>query len=133
MSRENVEVVRRALELLNHGDLESALVAIDREVEWTTSLANPEGPVTYRGHAGLRELWSWLREDFEEIAMVPDDVRAVGDEVIVLGHTRVRGRGSGAVTQSQRAWIVGHRERKVVRVRTYSEHSEALEAMGLSE
>jgi ketosteroid isomerase-like protein len=133
MSRENVEIVRGAFEALNAGDLESALTAMDPEVHWTTSIANPEGPVIYHGLAGLRQLWTLLREDFEEIRMEPDEIRVAGDAVVVLGRVGIRGRGSGAVTQSRRAWTVTLHERKITAVRTYTDHGEALQASGLRE
>lgn len=128
--RANVEIVRQALAAFNRGDLDSTLAAVDPEVEWTTSAVVPP-PATYHGHAGVRELHALLRDSFEEIHWEPDRFFATGDTVVVLGRVGVRGRGSGAMAESERAWVFALREGKVVRQQTYSDQQEALEAIGL--
>ena len=61
------------------------------------------------------------------------DIRDLGDRVIAIGHIRTRGRGSGVVTESPIAMVSDTRNGKSVRVRSYLDPREALEAAGLSE
>ena len=55
MSRENVEVVRRYLELIRRGDLSAALTCLDPEVEYEVSQELP-----MRGHDAVRD-WRRVR------------------------------------------------------------------------
>ena len=71
-------------------------------------------------------MWEAMRPHAEEI-------RTVGDEVLLLGGCAVRGRGSGAESDSPMAWVLTVRDGKVVRHRGYPSRTEALEAVGLSE
>lgn len=61
MAEENVEVVLRAAEAWNRGELELALGLVDPEVEVEVALDSPADG-TYRGHEGvtqfLTEFWS---------------------------------------------------------------------------
>jgi ketosteroid isomerase-like protein len=133
MSQENVEFVRRALAVFNSGTTGPALDAImDPEIEFVTSGVNA-GQTIYHGLAGVRELQTHLREVFDEITIEPDEFRATGDAVVVLGRLCVRGRNSGAAVESRRAWVVTVREKKIVRQQTYDDQKEALEAVGLTE
>jgi ketosteroid isomerase-like protein len=60
-------------------------------------------------------------------------VQTIGDQVVVVGGCAVRGRGSGAVTDSPLAWVVTVREGKITSHRGFRTADEALEAAGLSE
>jgi hypothetical protein len=50
---------------------------------------------TYRGHAGIREAATDLREAWERIDYTPLEIFDAGDVCVVLGHFRLRARGSG--------------------------------------
>jgi ketosteroid isomerase-like protein len=66
--------------------------------------------------------------------MEPDRfVDAGGDDVVVFGRLRVTGTGSGAATESHRAWVYTLRDGKIIRHVTFADDAEALEAVGLSE
>jgi len=49
MSQENVEIVRRAFEAFNRGDLDAAVVDLAADCEYTSSGAIPGTTDTYRG------------------------------------------------------------------------------------
>jgi ketosteroid isomerase-like protein len=54
MSQENVEILRRAGEMLGAGDLDRWVSGFfDREVEWHTSAEDPDA-ATYRGRDAFR-------------------------------------------------------------------------------
>ena len=145
MSQENVKIVRRGYEALvrcfeqgdfERGDFDAAgFEWLDPEIDWR----GPEGfpdlaefalrirgsarllPRSDRGHRGL-----------------PDEPRGVhrrgGDQVLVFSREGGRGRGSGAAVVTQptaHLWTL--RNGKAIRLRSYWERSDALEAAGLRE
>jgi hypothetical protein len=68
VSRENVEVVRRAHEAWNRGDVDAAAESLDPEVEWRTAPNFPD-PGTWRGRDEvLRRVTAFL-EFSEELGV----------------------------------------------------------------
>jgi ketosteroid isomerase-like protein len=135
MSQENVEQTKRAADAYNRRNVEALLEELDPEVEWHSALSILlSGKATvYRGHAGVREWFRELDEVLDEIHVEYTDIRDLGDRVIAIGRIRTRGRGSGVVTESPIAMVSDTRNGKSVRVRSYLDRAEALEAAGLSE
>lgn len=85
------------------------------------------------GHAGVREYFEEVAEIWEDLRPRADEVRTVGDHVVVLGGCAVRGRGSGAETDSAMAWVITLPNGKITRHRGYRTRDEALDAVGLNE
>jgi ketosteroid isomerase-like protein len=135
MSRENVEQVKREAEAVNRGDIEALLGDLDPEVEWTPAfpvLLGGEARV-YRGHDGVREMFRGFYEVLDEIQVEYSEIRDLGDQVIAIGRIRTRGGGSGATTVSPFALLSDLKGDKAIRIRTYLDPDEALEAAGLRE
>ena len=135
MSQENVEVVRRVSDAYNRRDVEAMLDELHPEIEWHPWLQVQlgGGATVYRGHQGVREGIRDVEEAFSEIQAEQAEVRDLGERVVAIGHLRGRGKESGAVTESDIAWIVEFKSGKVIRVREYLDPQEALEAAGLQE
>jgi ketosteroid isomerase-like protein len=132
MSQQNVEIVRTSIAAYNAGDMEAALASTDPDVEWFTNAAAPDMDL-FRGHDGLRKMAAMLGDVLGEVRMEADEFLDVGDHVVVLGRLHVTGEGSGAATESRRAWVYTLRGGKIIRHRTFTGKAEALEAVGLSE
>ena len=108
---------------------------LDPAVEWRPALPLILGEATvYHGHEGARE---WLRSLYEvadEAVVEYSEIRDLGDRVLGIGHMRIRGRGSGAETDSPFAHLTDFgQDGKAIRMWTYLDPDEALEAAGLSE
>ena len=133
--QDNVEQTKRAADAYNRRDVEALLEELDPEVEWHSALSVLlSGRATvYRGHGGVRDWFRELDEVVAEVHVEYTDIRDLGDRVIAIGHIRTRGRGSGVVTESPIAMVSDTRNGKSVRVRSYLDPREALEAAGLSE
>jgi uncharacterized protein len=131
MSQENVEIVRSSIASYNSDGLEAAMAFLDPEVEWFMNLEWPEAPI-FRGHDGIRELSSLLRDVLGEVRIEPEQFVDAGDDVVVFGRLRVIGTGSGVATESHRAWVYTLREGRIIRQLTFADDAEALEAAGLS-
>ncbi|MEA2417999.1 MAG: hypothetical protein QOE60_205 [Thermoleophilaceae bacterium] len=134
MSQEqNVEVARRSFEAIGSWDIDGLLSLYDPEVEFLPLTGTRVESGGYVGHDGVRAYFEEVGEIWSELNPYADDVRTVADQVVLLGGCAVRGRGSGAVSDSPMAWVVTVRNGKVTRHRGYRTRAEALEAVGLSE
>src|SRR5687768_11088695 len=95
MSQENVEMVRRGFDAINRGDIDTVLAMTDPDVELLPSLVGGIEGTTYRGLAGYRSWFEQQLEAYDHISFEVHDIRAVGDQVVALYTTRVRGAHSG--------------------------------------
>jgi ketosteroid isomerase-like protein len=92
MSQENVDAVRSSLDAWNRGDIDTWLGWAHPEVEFRTSGLYPGTDPLYRGHAELRRFWATFREPWESLEVRIEQLRELGDKVLVLatfeGHAR---------------------------------------------
>ena len=132
MSQENVEIVRRVFDAFNRRDIAAFIELLDRDVEWVPVLAVLEGSV-YRGHADIRRWIKDLDTDWEFFEVYYEELRDLGDRVLVSGHWRARGLASGVEVENPGTYLYEIKGGKVVSMRTFTDYAEALEAVGLSE
>jgi ketosteroid isomerase-like protein len=133
MSQENLEVPRRLIDAYSRGDIPAFLELLDPDVEWIPIMATLEGRV-YRGPDGVRQWLGELTRDWEYFQPLYEQYRDIGDRVLIFGRWRARGRVSGVELENQpAAWLYEIKKGKVLRMRTYTDRAEALEAAGLSE
>jgi ketosteroid isomerase-like protein len=131
MSQENLEIVQRALEHYNEtGSVPWDLV--DPEIEW---VIDPTAWVagTYRGHDGVRTLFSRMAEAFDRFQIEVERFVDAGDAVVVLGRSKVHGELSGVTTGQPLDQVFRVRARRITAVRAYLRREDALEAAGLRE
>lgn len=136
MSRENLESVRRAIDAWNADDLDAFLAELDADVEWHPAIQpGLEGEAsTYRGHDGAREIWRQDRgEAWERLVNRPREVRDLGDSVLVLGHIDVTARTTGIEFSQEVGEVFDFRDGRIVRIRDFLTHAEALRAVGSAE
>ena len=132
MSQENVENVRRGIDAWNRGDLDQWLAGFGPEAELHTTGRFPDQAV-YRGRAGLERYWAEIHEAAEEMSLSISELRPIGDKVFQAVTASGRGKRS-KVPVEQPIWLVTTvRDGLAVRVETYVDRAEALEAAGLSE
>ena len=131
MSQENVEVVRAAFEAWNAGDMDAV-----RELYHPDAIVrSPEGwpePGPFVGREAIMREFQHLREawDADEVEAI-SDFRAAGDRVAVRLIWHGTGRGPDAHLEWTQVNTV--REGKIFAIEYFSDHAEALEAVGLSE
>jgi ketosteroid isomerase-like protein len=135
MSQENVELVRRGC---YEAFTESGVFNyefLDPEIEWQGPREFPDLAATHHGHDGVRRYMEKLFEALEDYRMVPEEFIDAGtDQVLVFSREGGRGRGSGAEVQTHptaHVWTI--RDGKAIRMQSYWERSDALEAVGLRE
>ena len=132
MSEENVEIVRRAVEMDRREGPDGYLRYFDPEIEWTTTGAWIE-QATYRGHEGVRRYLGSFEAEIEDLRSEPVELIDAGDQVI--GSVRISGRGkaSSAPVELTLISVVTLRDGLAYRIRNYPTKAEALEAAGLPE
>ena len=92
MSDETVEQVRRAYDTFNRRDWEAFRRMMDRDVTVESRLVQMDGG--YRGYDGLRRWWDEVFETIPDYRVEIEDLREVGDIVLV----KARGLGHGATS-----------------------------------
>ena len=136
VSRENIETVRRLIEAWNADDLDGFLAELDADVEWHPAIQpGLEGRASvYRGPDGAREIWRHDRgEAWERLTNRPEELRDLGESVLALGHLELTARSTGIEFSQEVGEVFDLRAGKIVRIRDFLTHAEALEAAGLSE
>jgi ketosteroid isomerase-like protein len=133
MSQENVEAFKRIADANNRRDVEAMLAELDPEVEWQSAVLGSLGGETtvHRGHDGIREMLRDLYEAFSEFHVQFLEIRDLGDRIVAIGRWITRGEESGVETSPPLASVIDFRNGKALRVRSYLDPKEALEASGL--
>jgi ketosteroid isomerase-like protein len=134
MSRDRVELTRRALEAISTGGAEAALdlgvytedVRIYPTSEW------PDDEV-YCGHSGFRSLYSAWADNFDDLGIEVQQVRDVGGQVVSLFEWRGRLKDSGMPLREPWGSVTDFRDGFISEVRLFRSQRQALEAVGLRE
>jgi ketosteroid isomerase-like protein len=132
ISKQNVEVVRRAWEAQSRHDNEAVFALYDPRIEIDPG-PRVEGPTIYRGFAGVR---AWFRDFFGAFESVDVEVEEwidAGEQVVAVVHFSGRGRQSGVPIELREGHVWTVRGGKLVRLRVYPNNEQALEAVGLRE
>jgi len=131
MSQENVEIVRKAFEAWNAGDMDAFREFYDPDI----IVRPPEGwpePGPFVGREAVMGQWEQLREtwDADEVEPIGDFVDAA-DRVVVRQAWRGAGHGPSLNMEMTNVFMV--RNGRIVYQEVFWDHTEALEAAGLSE
>jgi ketosteroid isomerase-like protein len=147
MSQENVEIVRRVLELGQEGIRRHDVGrAIDEGVATGLIASNFEWRGGGRGGAavvgvgdevgreGIVEFMRTWTEDFSDFAIENEEVIDAGENGVVVIQRQIgTGKASGAPVEMHAAMIFRLHSRQVVRVDIFLDPAKALEAAGLRE
>ena len=135
MSKENVEIAHKVREAFNREDLVDLAEFSDDDLEFISVFtAVDSGGATYRGpdswaayFEAMHEAWAeWQIEDFRVLD-------AGDDRVVSLFRLVGTGRRSGVPVEQAAGLAYWFRNGKIWRLHAYSDHDEALEAVGLRE
>jgi ketosteroid isomerase-like protein len=134
MSEENVKVVRRSCEAFVAGDAETAMAALDPQIEWHATVGGIDEGRIARGHEEIVQAFIDYFGVWERLEMRAEKfIDAGGDDVVVFWHEVAKGRESGVVVETDTGTVQTVRDGKIIRVRSYLDRADALEAAGLSE
>jgi len=132
MSPANGEAFKRAIEAYNRRNVEALLRELDTEIEWRPVLPVVLGgdATVYRGHEGVRQLLRDLDEVLAERHLDFSEIREAGDQVVAIGSLRIRGKSSGALSESPFGCVAELKNGKLTRIQTHLDPSDALEHLG---
>ena len=136
MALDNVELVQEGTRLFKGTDDEATVRFVIEhthpDFEVRSRFAEVQG-MTYHGPDGVRQWLRDIRANFDRFETRFSDVRDLGDRVLALGVLHLRGKGSGVEMEQPVGNVWELRDGKATRMHFYGSHSDALEAVGLSE
>jgi ketosteroid isomerase-like protein len=135
VSEENVEVIRRSMELWFRGEIDAWLETIDPDIGWDISAHPlPDVPNHGRGRDAFATdmLATYLSGWIDYSAEIKELVDA-GDHVVMVLHETAKMRQTGVALDRDlvQVWTVAGRRASFLRV--FKTKAEALEAAGLGE
>jgi ketosteroid isomerase-like protein len=132
MSGKNVEIVRRAHEALNGGDIDAVIALCDPafRLDMSDRVLNP---MVYEGHGGIRRFYDEVRDVWANYTWEPEQLIESGDQVVALLRSTGIGRGSGVEIERQTAMVWTVHDSRATSLRFFRNRAEALEAAGLRE
>jgi ketosteroid isomerase-like protein len=138
VAHENVELVRRAYDVLNRwaadprvGSLGGADAAevLHPDIEFWTDAASPEAGV-YRGRDAVLAYNQNLFGSFENVRIEVEEVVSVRDRVLVVSRQHAVPRSGEAVMTVQVVEVWTVRDGLLAERRTFRDRGEALEVLG---
>ena len=137
MSEDKAELVGAVYERFRDGDFRASADLLDPHVVMVLGPAfGPESPGggTYHGADAVA---SYTRDSllgaWDNFTMEAEEILSAGDSVIVGVHQRGVGRVSGVPVELRYFTVWSFRGGKVIRIESFRERGEALEAAGLKE
>ena len=127
MSEETVEQIRRVYDMFNRRDWDAFRRVMDRDIAVESRLVQMEGG--YRGYDGLRRWWDQVFETLPDYRIEVQELREVGDIVLVqtlgLGH----GASSGTPVVDPFWHALEMKDGRCTWMRNCSSEAEAIEAI----
>jgi len=122
---ESTDLVRRAHEALNSGDMDALIALCDSgfRLDMSDRVFNP---AVYKGHEGIRRFHSEVRDVWESYVWEPEELIDVGSDVVALLRSSGRGRGSGVEVQRETAMVWSAREGRAIAMRFFRNRDDAL-------
>ena len=128
-----MEIVKQLLGAINRRDLNVVDEFATPDVEFVPALEGSVASRAYRGREGWESYLAEIEDTWEELRIFGAEFRDLDDRVLVLGRAEGRGKGSGVPVASPFAMVLEFRDGRILRSRSFLDHSQALRAAGLSE
>ena len=128
MAGDRVAILRKYFDAWDSARFEPSVEDVDPsvEIDWSESKAPYGG--TYYGHAGWRQLFSEIRQVFDDAWVEAHDYVESGPYVAVRNTARMRGR-EGIEVIARSTIVFTFREDVIVAARLYQEDADALAAI----
>jgi len=125
--------IRRAYAAANRRDFDLVLAGWDPKSEYRPSadLTPPDVEPVFYGHDGMRQLWRYWLEAFQDIRWEPEEILDFGQKVLVTTEQRGHGSGSGVAVSEPVFQLFTFRGGLVLRQEDFLHRPKALEAAGL--
>src|SRR3954454_7808396 len=134
MSQENVEIVRRIVEVFARDGISGSfegLLADDFELRPVFEVA---GGANFVGRGGFGRFMRQWTEDFKDWKLDLDELLDAGEAgVVAQMRQSARGKASGTPVELQYGMVFHLRDRRIARMDVYMSQTDALKAVGLEE
>ncbi|HEX8078421.1 MAG TPA: NTP transferase domain-containing protein [Chthoniobacterales bacterium] len=128
--QDNIALVQSLYAAFGRGDIETIIGALAEDIEW--SFPGPRQVIPFAGtHRGIQEVVQFfvtLSEALEFQKFEPQHFIADGDNVVVIGISRVRNKASERATDNEWVAVITARNGKIARYQLY-EDTDALAAI----
>ena len=131
MSRENVEVVRRAIAAFASEGTSAPLEGLVAEDVELRPAFEVVGGTVYVGREGTERFMREWTEAFDDWTFEAEELFEAGDAVAARMRQSARGKGSGAPVGLEFGAVFRLRDGLIVRIELYMTSADALEAAGL--
>ena len=124
------KMLQQLADAYNRGDPDAFAAVFHPECDWHPVLTRAENDPGYHGHRGIRRWFEDVDEMFEyvDLEVYFDDLRQVGDRLLIQGRLHAKGRESGAEVTSDVGWVAEPRGEKFLRVWGYVSYEDARRA-----
>ena len=129
---ENVEMVRAIYERFSEGGFRVSVDLLDRHVVYLMMRDAPDAEV-YVGVEGVAAGTRGLFETWADFTLAAEELIPAGDSVVVRVRQQGVARISGVPSDDHYFSVWSFRGPKVIRIETFRQRAQALEAAGLSE
>ena len=135
MSQEDVELVRSAHEALRRRGADAYLEYMAEDVEVHPDSSRFPEAKPFRGREEFRRFFAEIDQVWEGGASLSEirEIFPVGDRVVVRADWGGRGQASGIDLRSSLTAINTVRDGQITKIEFFFDHTQALEAAGLSE
>jgi len=130
MSQENVELVSRAMMAWQSGAVGEMDELVSPDAEWRPTPLSGASREVYIGPAGVRDWGSEMISRHAEVRNEIEEIRDLGDRVLVLGRVVERLEGRTRL-DSQLAWLFELRDGRIVRGQGFANPEDAYRVAGL--
>jgi ketosteroid isomerase-like protein len=131
-SRSAADLVKALFEAIAAEDIEAILAMFTEDARFEPLTGTRVESGGYSGHAGIGSYFEEMGDVWEEMIPYASEVRDFGETAVVIGGCRVRGRGSGAESDSAMAWVYEFADGRIVSHRAFASAEEAFAAAGVS-
>ena len=132
MSQENVEIVWAICDAFARGDYEGALKRLDEKAEFVSPPDMIAGGRSWYGREGIRQGMTSFMGAWDDYHYEVRNLIDCGDDVLVEGWQRGRGKGSGVEVSEFIYAVYTVRGGRVIRYRLFRDRGQAHEAAGLT-
>jgi ketosteroid isomerase-like protein len=131
MSKENLDTVRRWVELWNAGDLAAFEALHAPDVETVPPDGWPDGEVSRDRDAWMKQVIR-IKDSWESDRIEPEELHEAGNSVIMRDRWTTTGKGSGIIFENL-FWVVfTFASGTITRLEFFMDRSRALEAAGIA-
>jgi ketosteroid isomerase-like protein len=133
-SEDSLELVRKAWEAWEHGDMQAVFDFYDPAIEWDMSESEVPDMGVFRGHEGVRKFFLEWMAPFHDYYAHAEDITLGSEGVLVRMRQGGRGKESGVDVEMPPLWqLYRLRAGRAVRVEIYRDEHRALKAAGVRE